>query len=269
MADQANIFNDGNTPSQNQNAGGTQQNVPNNDDLATLLGSIKNERGEPKYKSVQDALKALQHSQAYIPELKNNNQALETQLADMQNKLAKMDELERSLQELTTRQTSQSNTPAGLTEQQVAELLDRQLTKKQQEDLHKQNIASVAQTVKQHFGDKAEEVFYGKAAEIGMTKEQFNVLAATNPKAVLKLVGVDGQAQPARQGSQPAFNTAAFQPKQDTKIVKNQKTALIGATTQDLREESANARQMVDELHQQGMSVHDLTDPKVFFKYFK
>ena len=44
------------------------QEVPVND-YSALLSNIKNERGEQKYKNIEEALKALASSQEYIPKL--------------------------------------------------------------------------------------------------------------------------------------------------------------------------------------------------------
>lgn len=267
MADQAdaNIFGS-QTTGDNKGGGG---NTPNsqNDDLATLLGEIKNERGEPKYKNVQEALKALNHAQQYIPTLKSKEQELEQKLNDALAKLTKMETLEASVLELTrSKEQPGNNQPTGLNEEQVAELVTRTLTKTQQEAIQKQNLDGVVNATREKFGDKAAEVFYGKAKELGMTVEEFNTLAARTPKAVLKLIGVEGSTTVSRTPVQ--FNTDGFQPSQDSKVGRNEKSALIGATTEEIHAESANAKQMAEELRANGGSVYDLTDPKVYFKHF-
>lgn len=270
MSDQTSIFNS------NQNPGETPpNNAPGNganglqDELATLLTSIKNERGEPKYKTVQDALNALKHSQDYIPQLKDKEQELQRKLDEALQKVSKLDTLEQTVLELTQKvSTSPQNPTAGLTEEQVAELVTRTLTRTQLASLQQTNLETVANTVKAKFGDKAEQVFYDKAKELGMSVAEFNALAAKTPKAVLKLVGIDDSQQ--RQSTIPVnFNTDGFQPQPNSQLGRNTKPAIIGATSQDLREESANAAAMVEELAGMGMSVHDLTDPKVYNKFFK
>jgi hypothetical protein len=270
MADQAaSIFNADGTPQGTTGGTGTPPNTPNNDPLATLLGEIKNERGEPKYKTVQDALNALKHSQEYIPTLKQTKDELEAQLQAVSAKAAKVDALELVVQELTQKMSTSQQTPAaGLSEEQVAELVNRTLSKTQTEAIQRSNTTSVVTALKASFGDKAEEVFYKKAQELGLSVAEFNAMAAKTPKAVLELVGVRSNGDPMRSNTS-TVNTAGFQPKQDSSIGRNAKTALLGATTQDLRDESANASKMVDELHSQGLTVHDLTDPKVYFKLFK
>lgn len=274
MPDQdTSIFNQGQsqaTPA-NQNTNGGVPPAQNNDDLSTLLGAIRNERGEQKYRTVQDALNALKHSQEYIPELSQKLTQQEQELKAAREAAAKVAELERVVQALT-QEKPQPDTPSqqGLTEDQVAELVTRTLSKRQQEELAKKNISSVAETVKQVFGEKAEEVFYSKAQEMGMSKEQFNMLAATTPKAVLKLLGIEDQQKVSSfSPTTTSVNSAGFEPNKQTYIGRNTKPTLVGATYDDLREENRNAKRMVEELHAQGKTVHDLTSYAEYVKYFK
>jgi hypothetical protein len=268
MADQAASIFGSQTPGDQttppQGNGGTQ----NSDEVATLLQSIKNERGEPKYKTLQDALKALQHSQEFIPVLQQTKTELEQKLALLVPEVEKVKTLEAAVLELTQKQATQVTPAAGLTEEQVAELVSKTLTKTQQAQVQQTNLTTVANAVKQKYGDKAEEVFYGKAKELGMTVEEFNALAARTPKAVLTLVGAGDAPVQREQRSSTGFNSEGFTPPKDTMIGRNTKPTLIGATNQDLAVESANARKMVEELAEQGLSVNDLTDPKIYNKVF-
>lgn len=270
MADQAdNIFNTGSTQNQNQGTTGTVPNTQTNP-LATLLNEIKNERGEPKYKSVEDALNALKHSQEYIPTLKQTKDELEARLQEVSAKAAKVEALELIVQELTQKVGQpQQTTQAGITPEQVAELVTQTLTKTQLQAKEQENVTTVVTTLKNAYGDKAEEVFGKKAEELGLTIAEFNAMAKRTPQAVLQLVGVTPQKTTAVGAITSTVNTAGFQPKQDSMIGRNKQSALLGATTHQLREEQANAAKMVEELNAQGLSVSDLTDPKVYFKLFK
>lgn len=273
MADQS-IFgenqNSGTNPNQQGTPGGNPNALPNND-LGTILAGIKNERGEQKYKSVEDALKALQHSQEYIPNLKTELEKRDAELERLRQETAKINSLEQTLLELT--QNKNSNTeqpPKGLSEEDIANLVSGQLTKLQQEAVQATNLNAVVETVKNKFGEKSEEVFYSKAKELGMSAAEINALAAKNPKAALKLLGLDDVA-PNQSRNVPgagSINTAGFTPPKDTAIGRNKNPVIVGATTEDLRLEAQNARNMVDELHAQGLSTYDLTDPKVFRKVF-
>ena len=83
MPDQASIFNEQNPATQPTQNGDNTPGAQGSNDLANLLGSIKNERGEPKYKSVEDALVGLRNAQEYIPQLtqKLSTQELELKAA--------------------------------------------------------------------------------------------------------------------------------------------------------------------------------------------
>lgn len=267
MSDQNSIFNDPNAaPPQNQNPPGN-GGTPQDDDLATLLSGIKNERGEPKYKSVQDALKALQHSQEYIPTLKQTKEELEQKLAEAMTEVAKVKTLEQTVAELAQRITNAPTNTAvvPVDEGKIAELVNRTLTQAQQATLQRTNLQSVVAAVKTVYGDKAEEVFYNKANELGMSRDEFNAMAARSPKAVLSLIGVgENKSTTTAQG----VNTVGFQPKPDSFIKRNGKSVLSGAGAREIAQEREASNQMVNELHAQGLSVHDLTDPKVYFKHF-
>lgn len=246
--------------------------TPSTDPVATMLQSIKNEKGEPKYKTLDDALKALQHSQAYIPTLSDEKRRLEMELEEARQQAAKVTELEATVSKLLNAQPASTSAPAVVDPTVIEDLVTRSITKVKAQETAEQNTKLVVNTVASKFGEKAEEVFYGKAAELGMTVAEFNQLAATRPKAVLSLLGIQDTVVPnqnSRQSTQAtAINTAGATPNQDTFIGRNKDPVIIGATTQQVREESVRARKMVDELHAQGMTVHDLTDPKVYFKYF-
>lgn len=238
--------------------------------LANQLSQIKNENGEQKYKTLDDALKALQHSQQHIPQLNKTLAEKEAELAQAKAEAARVTELEKTVQQLLNpSKPPEQVTPvqAGLTPDQIAELVNKTLTAKQVEEKASANISSVVNAAKQHFGDKADELFYGKAATLGMSKEAINSLAATSPAAVLELLGIKQGTVPNKSSS--GFNTDGFTPNKDTFISRNKSSMLLGATSQDLAEEGRNARAMVDELHSQGLSIKDLTDPKVYFKHFK
>lgn len=272
MSDQdSNIFNNpgATTPTSNVSPAGT---TPSStESYADLLGSIKNERGEPKYKTLQDAIVALKHSQEYIPQLTTKLSQQETELNKAREEADKIAELERTLNALTQQTSQERFTPSqGMSEEKVAELVNQTLSRKQAEDTQKGNTAKVVQAMQAKFGENAEKAFYGKAAELGMSVEQFNKLAATTPLAVLNLLGIASTQTPVKNTNQGAsFNTEAFQPQTNSFIGRNSKPMMTGATTQDMNDEAHSAREMVKELHSQGKSVYDLTDPKVYFKTFK
>lgn len=271
MSDPTSIFgnsNPGGNPATPPDGAGTPSNVQIDPAITTLLGEIKNDRGEPKYKSLPEALNALKHSQEYIPTLTAQLSQKDTELASARAAAERVAELERSIEALTRQSTNTPPTvPQGLSEEQIAELVQRTLTKSQKEALERDNLNSVANTLKTTFGTEAESKYNAKAAELGMSVPEFNALAARSPKAVLEMLGAKQVVQ-APTNPQGTVNTTGLQPHQETFIGRNKKSVLIGATTDDMKAERLASNQMVEELHAQGLTVHDLTDPKVYKKYF-
>lgn len=274
MSDQTSIFgNDPATqPNQNPDAPAAPGAQPNTD-FAHLLSSIKNERGEQKYATLQDALIGLKNAQEFIPTLQATQAQKDAEIERLRAEAERVAELERTVAALTSQPPQAPTSAPVLDENKLADLVNRTLTQREQQALAQANIQTVVTTLQQSFGADADKKFYGKGAEMGMSREEMNALAAKSPKAVLTMLGITQAAQPNKPNNPSptpgTVNTSAFTPNEQTFVGRNPKPTLIGATTQDIQEASVRARAMVEELHAKGMSVHDLTDPKVYAKYFK
>lgn len=271
MTDQSSIFksNESATQPQEQQAQAAPS-APAQDAYADLLNAIVNERGERKYATLSDALHGLKSAQEYIPQLKADKEAKEQELVRLRKEAERAAELERTLEALTSqRNETAQHQSVALDESKLAEIVNRQLTLKEQKQLAASNIQTVVSTLQQSFGADAEKKLYGKAEEMGMSAEEMNSLAARSPKAVLTMLGIT-QAAPAQKysPSQSSANTTAFEPHNESYIGRNPKGVLIGATTQDVTESFNRAKKMVEELEAKGMSVHDLSDPKTYNKVF-
>lgn len=270
MSDQTIFGNENPQTPANPPSGNSNPQTSQNDPVVTMLMEIKNEFGQPKYRSVEEAIKALKHSQDYIPTLKQQLDQREQELAALRPQVEKITTLEQTLQQLTQNQNTAANKQPVVDEEVIANLVNSQLTRAQEQAKQAENLKSVVATVKEIAGDKAEEVFYGKAAELGMSKAEINALAAKSPAAALAALGLTKPAtQPPQFTPGGTVNTAGFTPPQDSAIGRNTKPVLIGATSQDQRSELHNARRMVDELMAQGMTTYDLSKPEVYNKVFK
>ncbi len=275
-----NIFNAGGTPAPAQGTGGaaTPPNGQTNDPFADLLGSIKNERGEPKYRDVATALEALKHSQEFIPQVKTQLEEKERKLAELLAENARLKTVEETLAKFTSQSQTPQATPvqnptnSGLTPEAVAELVTKTLSQREAEAIQKANISQVVAKASEVFGAEAQKVFYEKAKEVGLSAEQINTLAKQSPQAVFNLLGMN-TTQKQNTGfpvpTSGSINTAGYQPSPQSFLGKNTKPVILGASTDDLKQENANAKALVEQLHSQGLSTYDLTDPKVYFKHFK
>lgn len=267
---------------QNQNPGGdqtppqpgTSNTQPSQSaELVTMLASIKNENGEQKYKTVEDAIKALSHSQAFIEQLKQETATARAEAERAKAEASKIAEMEKAVQELL-QGSKQSQAPATPTqtidEASIANIVQKTLTETQQKTIREQNLSQVVKKLQEKFGTTVETEFYGKAQELGFSKAEINDLAAKSPAAVFRIFGItDGGKQTTASPNQSTVNTTNFNQNSDSFVRANTKSTLSGATTQEVMDEQKASRQMVDELHAQGKSVHDLTDPKVYFQTFK
>lgn len=261
------------TTTEQNNSGNSNTTAPsqNNEAFADLLGSIKNEQGQPKYSNPVDALKALQHSQQFIPQLQQENASMRSELEQLRAQVSKLKEVEGVVERLTSQQNNAATPANVLDENAIADLVQRTLTKRESEAAQKANVTNVVNSLQSQFGQEAEKVFYSKAQELGMNIQQMNALAATSPQAVLQLFGL--QKTEVKKTQIPStvpngVNTAGFQPKQDTYIGRNTKSVTIGATSREIAEELQAAKRMVEELNQSGMSVDELSNPKNYFKLF-
>lgn len=273
------IFNAGGSPAPANSNGGaaTPPNGQSHDPIADLLGSIKNERGEPKYRDLPTALEALRHSQEFIPQVKTQLEEKEKKLAELAAENARLKTVEETLARLTSPGQPPQTTPVqnqnnGLSAEAVAELVTKTLTQREAEAIQKANISQVVAKASEVFGAEAQKVFYEKAKEVGLSAEQINNLAKQSPQAVFNLLGMTQSTKPNGgfpNPTQGSINTAGYQPSPQSYLGKNPTPVILGASTEQLMQEKDNAKRLVEQLHEQGLSTYDLTDPKVFFKHFK
>ena len=274
MSTDTSIFSNetGGTPPQDSNVGSVIT-LHNDPELTHLLSGIKNEKGEPKYKSVKDAIIGLQNAQEFIPSLKTSLAEKDAEIVRLRNEAQRVASLEDAVRSLTEQSSSQGTPTKSMSEQDIADLvnrsLDRTLSQRETQSLQKQNIDAVVSVMQKAYGQDAEKKFYEKATELGMTVAEFNTLAAKSPKAVLSTLGIaDKTPQASFSPVQGSVNSQGFTPNQDTSIGRNKNSMMVGATSQELMAERLASNKMVEELHKAGRSVYELSDPKMFFKHF-
>lgn len=220
--------------------------------FADQLASITNERGEPKYRDAQTALDALKHSQQYIPQLKQENESLRAELAQMREQVSKFGNIEETLERLSAQQqSSQEQPPAqqGMTPEQIQELLEQQLTQREQQRTAQSNAQRVSDAIAQRYGDKAREAVAQRAQEMGTTSERLGQLAAENPDMVLALF----DAQPRNPQGKPTTGSSVsippINPDRTGQLEKPEKSLLSGASSRDQTDYMAKVRRAVYERH--------------------
>ncbi len=189
-----------------------------------LLATIVNEDGKPKYASVQDALKALASSQAHIKTLESEN----SQLRDAKTTALTLEEVLKAIKPAEGIPT-QVVPPKQPEQIDITTLVANSLAKIETEKNATANVTIVVDKMKELYRDAASTTFYSKAKELGFDQEDINSLASKNPKAVLKLFGIeDKKATKIPQGS---IRTEAFV--NNTKTT-SQKGGMAFGNTSDL-----------------------------------
>lgn len=189
MPDQ-DIFNSDNN--QEQNTGAT---TPSSTDIfADKLKTIVNENGEPKYKTVEDALEALNHSQQFIETLKAEKAQSEADKQKLASELETRESVEDVVKRLTTNETPKPNSTddnpredKGLTEDRIQELVQNALRQNQTVAQKTTNLNTVVENLSNTYGDKTTSVVAERAKEVGTTPDQLKKLAEDNPQLVLSL----------------------------------------------------------------------------------
>jgi hypothetical protein len=156
-----------------------------------------------KYSSPEDALKALPHAQQHI-------ETLEREMAELREQLVKSKTAEEILEEINKKPTEQVAEPQ-FDPNQLDELIESKLTAKEQQAVQQKNVSDVVNTFVQEYGDKAkaEEIYVQKAADLGISVDQINSLAAKSPKAVYELFGLSSKPESAPQKIQSNINSEA------------------------------------------------------------
>ena len=207
------------------------------DAFADLLASVKNDSGEPKYKSVEDAIKALANSQAHIRTLEAERKAQDDELAQLREKAKKVDNIDEVLAKLSAKESQEQprqETPAtgGLTEEAIVNLVKKALDGRDNEVKQKTNLQLVQSALAEKFGDKANEAVRKKASELGTTPEKLGQLSVENPNLVLALF----DAVKAKPALPSTSSVNLHSPASPQPLGKPEKSLLLGATSKEQTE---------------------------------
>ena len=168
----------------------TTEATPAQPNLEDMLKGILNEQGEPKYKTLEDAIRALDHSQKYIPELKSQLTGYTSKVSELEAKVAQFGNIEDTVQRLLAQRTEvEKVTPSanGLDEQAVMRLVQQSLEQRSAADVAEANFKLVNKSLMDKYGEKTSEVVAAKARELGTTPEELVELSKAKPQLVQSL----------------------------------------------------------------------------------
>lgn len=101
------------TPESSPDTSGNQEPAFNNNQFSDLLSGIRNEQGQQKYSSVEEALKGGAHAQNFIKQLQEENASLKASLSKSDELQSKYSEIEKTVQTLMSQKNEESQ-PASL-----------------------------------------------------------------------------------------------------------------------------------------------------------
>ena len=193
---------------ENENTSNKEETPPAQNDLfADQLKEIVNEEGKQKYDSVETALKALKASQDYIKELKSKIDMTASEKQQLEAQLEKMGNIEDFVNRVKPAAKTEDDKEAtppkseGLSEEKVAELIQKQLERQKSASEQENNLAAVQNKLLEKLGsrEKAAEHIQKKAKELGTTAQALKELAKTNPNLVMAaLDGSEVDSAPSR-----------------------------------------------------------------------
>jgi len=213
-------------PTQNQQTPQAQEpnvsQTPAAPDLfADQLSSIKDAEGRQKYADVSAALGSIPHAQGHISNL-------EGQVAQLQEELNKRQGMEQVLERIQQQNETSTEQPSveGLDAAQIGELFNQFSSQREQAQQALDNEIAFSNTLKEQYGDKAQEVVANKANELGISVGFLQGVVQKSPKAALAYF-TSGTPQ-VTQPTVPSNNVNALTPPATPDAVAEAKAKLFG-----------------------------------------
>ena len=206
--------------------------------FADQLMKIRNEKGEPKYASVNDALIALQNAQSHIATLEQEN----AQYRDQVTQSKTIEDIMATL-DGTNQNDQNDNSESSVSTENIKNLVEGVISQRERQMLETQNINTVASKLGEMFQDKAEEKYISMAKEKGLSVEQMNTLASVSPKAVLDMFS-SYQKGTSTKNVTSSVNTDGFSQQKPAPEVKS---VMYGASTKDVLAQWRNTGELVQQ----------------------
>ncbi len=222
------------------------------DPFADKLKAITNENGEPKYKTIEDALEALAHSQRFIETLKGEKKTVEEKLLEVNSELEKRASVEDVVTRLTQKKVEDGNRkaddpPASKTavdEEAIRRMVEEAFVSKLTQQQQEANLTNVLTELQTQYGDSLSAVVSERARELGTTPKELGEIAKTNPRMALDLLG--GKKTKTPEPTRPGLNPPRTPPGQPE--LKTEKRIMQGGVSN--KELTEIWRQVRDHTHQ-------------------
>jgi hypothetical protein len=173
-------------------------------ELDTLLQSIVNTSGEPKYTSPEEALKGAAHAQEHIQTLEQENQNLKTEKERMEDLIKNYGKPKDQAPATTEVQESDAAKADAVDLDSMYEEFRRRMSAENEATTQDQNKRKAIEGVAAVHGDKTEELLNTKAKELNVSKDFLLGVAANSVEAFNNLIGLKP-----KQASTSGFGTSS------------------------------------------------------------
>lgn len=185
------------------------------DALAEKIAMIQNEKGQPKYDSIEKAIESLQPKEEYIRKLEEENRQereLRKKLSEQLEEAKKAMEVETKLQEKLEKDTSvngaEQPSGANVDEETLANLVAKLMEQENEKKTRQQNQNKFKESIKD-LAEDTEEYLEKAASKVGLSKQYLLDIAAHNPDAARILISGEKEKTPSKLTSN--VNTTGFQ----------------------------------------------------------
>jgi hypothetical protein len=169
------------------------------DDNATTIDPNKNYHAElvgegKKYADDAALARSRVEADAFIERLKTENNGLRNELktrSTLEEVLDKMNNPPSNSNASSSNNQQSESGETALKPEDIARLVDERVVQREQDRRATENLNSVKQLLAQAYGSDYAQKLHDEASSLGLSKEYVNNLAATAPKALFRLLGID------------------------------------------------------------------------------
>jgi len=184
---------------------------PAKDYFAELVGE------NAKFKTPQDLARGKVESDLFIEQLKRENAEMRNDLSTRIKYEEFLDRVERAkLSNADDNQESreQAGQQSAMNPEELEQILERKLRERDARNTASQNLAQVQTKLRETLGPNYAQRVKEQAVSLGVTTEFLNGLAATQPRAFYRMLGIDADKGTTHSVSPPrgSVNTETFIP---------------------------------------------------------
>jgi hypothetical protein len=168
-----------------------------------------------KFSTPEELARGKAESDAYIARIEDEQRRLREELATRISLQDFQDKLEKRLNESRPEpqiQGEPNEDMSALKPEDVERLVQQKIAETKQRDAAEQNLSVVEAKLLEAYGPNYSQHLKRQVKELNMTENGFLNMAAANPKASLRLLGLDGERKQTNMFETPPRSQSTFAP---------------------------------------------------------